>query len=365
MDKSQELLLHAVSQALFGVPDSAPLPDEVLAEAKMQSVVSLITNDYQAIAANIRCIAAHTEITRLLEDIPFTTFKGFASAFYYSTPEKRMMGDVDFIVPPEYYQAVKERLFAAGWEKSDSNNDHHEEFFKQHISFELHSDINGVPKQAEGISTEFSSVEAEAKVKSLLADLIDTSITIESQQGPIQIPDEFHHGLIMLLHVAHHMIESYGIGLRHLCDWAVYVHQVDLEQYRDRLEGVGLWTFARQLTAVSSAYLGLPEKVWAGEWPDAFLKSFVDDILSSGNFGRKRPGRRSALVLAESSYVEYVKKLIPVSRKYKVLLPFAMVIAPLLYVNRMIHGRSKPVKLSTISEARRRVALYNQFQLFQ
>ena len=333
----------------------------------MQSVLSLVTNDYQVIAANIRCIAAHAEITRLLGDIPFTTFKGYASACYYPMPEKRMMGDVDFFVAADYYRAAKERMLDAGWSKCDntSMNEHHEVFKKQHVTFELHSKINGVPKQANDITTEFSSAEAEERIKTLFADLIDTSITIETQQGLIQIPDEFHHGLIMLLHVAHHMIECTGIGLRHLCDWAVYVNRTDLEKYREKLEGVGLWTFARQLTAVSSVYLGLPKKQWAGEWSEQFLESLIEDFLISGNFGQKEPGRRSALVLAESSYVEYVKRLFPISRKHPVLLPFAMVFVPFFLINRIFKGKSKLVKLSTMTEARKRVALYDQFQLFQ
>ena len=363
MDRTQELLLQRLSRALFGIPDNSPISDDVLSEAKEQTVSALVTKDYQTIAQNIRVTEAHVELTRLLGDIPFTTFKGYASAYYYPMPEKRTMGDVDFIVSPEYYRIAVDQMLRSGWKKVEETQDRHETFRIRNVIFELHSEIKGIPNGIDGIRSK--SLTAEAEVRNMLEDLIDTSITVETQHGPIRIPDEFHHGLIMLLHVAGHMLNNNGIGLRHLCDWAVYVHRVDLVQYRDKLEKIGLWTFACQLTAVSSAFLGLPKKPWAGEWPELFLESFLNEFLSSGNFGRKNSGRKAVLILAESSYIEYVKTIIPISREYPVFLPFAMVIAPFFYIYRIISGKSKLVKLSTVTEARKRIALYDQFQLFQ
>jgi hypothetical protein len=39
-------------------------------------------------------INAHAELTELLGDIPFTTFKGYASVYYYPQPIYRPKGDV-------------------------------------------------------------------------------------------------------------------------------------------------------------------------------------------------------------------------------------------------------------------------------
>ena len=362
MNSTQELLLQCVSQALFGIPDSTSLPEVVLEEAKVQTVSSLISNDYQVLAANIRCIAAHAELTKILKDIPFTTIKGYSSAFYYPIPEKRAMGDVDFIVAPDHYQEAVERLLQYGWSRVKHDSDLHETFRKSNITFELHWEINGTPNGVGGIRTE--NVSAEKKVKELLASLIDTSITVETQQGPIVIPDEFHHGLIMLLHVAGHMMNFGGVGLRHICDWAVYVNRIDLEKYRDILEEGGLWTFACQLTAFSSSYLGLPEKSWAGEWPEAFLENLKDDIFLAGNFSRKSPGRGSILTIHDASFVDLIKKKIPVARNRPFLLPFALLYYSLRYVARMFKGQAKLIKFSTIRDTDRRQRLYDQFRLF-
>ena len=364
MNRTQELLLQRVSQALFGVPDTSSISEDVLREARAQAVTALVTNDYQMIANNIRVIAAHAELTQLLESIPFTTIKGYASAFYYPAPEKRIMGDVDFIVPPEYYQTTVAQLLQAEWSRLKENKvpERDEPYQKGNTIYELHSEIKGIPNGVGGIKTEFLS--AEVKVRELLANLIDTSVKVETQYGPIIIPDEFHHGLIMLLHVAGHMMTGEGVGLRHLCDWAVYAHRTDLEQYRDIYENIGLWTFACQLTSVSSAYLGLPKKQWAGEWPEQFLESLINDFLNAGNFGRKTVGRGSSIILERDSFSDLIKKRIPICQDHPALLPLATAFYLCRYVVRVISGKKKSVKLSTIKEAKKRKILYDQFQLF-
>ena len=236
MTETQEQLLSLLSQALFNSPSSNILTDEILTEARAQTVSTLIAPKYGILAANIRVINAHAKLTKLLGEIPFTTFKGYASAFYYPEPTMRPMGDVDFIVGSESYQDVVKLLESSGWKKSELSHDRHEAFHKGGVEFELHSEIKGIPNGIDGIITK--STTAEKKVRSLLANLIPTARIVETQQGKILIPDDFHHGLIMLLHVAGHMINDGGVGLRHLCDWAVYAEHVNLEQYKGELESV-------------------------------------------------------------------------------------------------------------------------------
>lgn len=312
MTKEQSDRLSLLSQKLFNKPTSVLITDDIKAEAQAQAVSTLISSDCKTLGKNIRVINAHAELSTLLHDIPFTTFKGYASAYYYPQPIYRPMGDVDFIVSPENYNAAVERLINAGYTRTGSEHERHEAFRKDKITFELHSEIKGIPNGADGIATD--SATAEEKVRALLSDLIQTARIVETQQGKIFIPDDFHHGLIMLLHVAGHMINDGGVGLRHLCDWAVYVNRVDLEQYRGQLEDIGAWTFVCQLTAVCSRYLGLPERLWAGAWDEKFLSAFIEDVLAAGNFGNKEAGRRATLALEKSSFAEMTKKRYPQAR---------------------------------------------------
>ena len=200
--------------------------------------------------------------------------------------------------------------------------------------------------------------------------MIKTAQTVETQHGQIIIPDDFHHGLIMLLHVAGHIINDGGVGLRHLCDWAVYADKVDISKYRSQLKEMGLWRFACQLTAVSSKYLGLKKYSWCEKFDNEFLKTFIEDILNAGNFGRKAAGRSGGLDLIRSknifkSYATMTKKRFPFCNKYPMLLPIGMIMYVFRYLGTRLSGKYKWVQLNTIKEAKNRKNIYDQFKLFQ
>lgn len=327
MTEIQKQLLSLLKHALFRAPTDVTETPEIVAEARSQSVSTLVARDNVTLAQNLRVINMHAELTEVLGEIPFTTFKGYASAYYYPQPIYRPMGDVDFIVAQESYDAAVESLGNAGYTKKASEHERHETFRKDKITVELHSEIKGIPNGADGIIT--TSATAEGRVRGYLSDLISTARTIDTQQGPIIVPDDFHHGLIMLLHVAGHMINDGGVGLRHLCDWAVFVDRVDVERFRPQLESVGLWTFACQLTAVCVRYLGLPEKDWIGEQDDEFLSSLIEDVLSAGNFGKKEAGRRTALAMEKTSFAEITRDRYP--QATGLLLPVYMVVNVVRY----------------------------------
>ena len=361
MTKDQSNLLQLLSHTLFNEPTTATLTDEIRLEAQAQAVSALIMTDNKVLAANIRVLHAHAQLTELLQDIPFTTFKGYASAYYYPKPSYRPMGDVDIITAPEYYEKAVKRLIKAGYIEEHSEHERHRSFRYRKVEIELHSEIKGIPNGKDGITT--VSAAAEERVRALLSDLISTAREVPTQQGSVIIPDDFHHGLIMLLHVAGHMINDGGVGLRHLCDWAVYVNSVDVERFRLKLEDVGLWTFACQLTAVSSRYLGLPEQSWAGEWDEKFLTALIDDILTAGNFGRKEAGRTATMALERSSFAEMTKKRYPQANT--ITLPFFMAVNVVRYGGLVLRGQRRFIKPSTFAGAKDRNDLYQKFRLFE
>ena len=363
MNKNQEQLLVCLAHSLFQRQSTVTITQEILEEAKAQAVSSIITCDYQVLGQNIRIINAHADLTRILEEIPFTTFKGYASACYYPNPYNRTMGDVDFIVDSKEYLKCIEKLQEAGYKECNSDHERHKSFINDKIMFELHSEIKGIPNGQDGIPV--ISPVMEKRVRKLLSDLISTSRTVDTQHGPVVVPDDFHHGLIMLLHVAGHMINDGGVGLRHLCDWAVYVEKVNVEKFRDQLENIGLWTFASQLTAVCTRYLGLPEQSWAGEWDERFLSQLINDILSAGNFGHKEAGRTASMKLKKSSFGEMTKEHYGIVQKYPILLPLFMLIYLTRYGWLVLRGKRRFIKLSTITGVKERDILYKQFRLFE
>ena len=103
---------------------------------------------------------------------------------------------------------------------------------------------------------------------------------------------EAENGLVLLAHLRHHFKRS-GLGLRHLTDWAMFVHAHPessfwTEKFRPMAEGAGLWRFALALTRLSRDRMGLPESVPGCETIDPSLSDrLLDRFLSDGNFGDK------------------------------------------------------------------------------
>jgi hypothetical protein len=179
-----------------------------------------------------------------------------------------------------------------------------------------------------------------------------------------------------------------GVGLRHLCDWAVFANHLSNDEFREifeeKLKAVGLWRFAQLLTQLSSKYLGMPEKEWAMDnVDDELLNAMIHDIFDGGNFGKKdnqrinesylissrgKHGvnntsmfRQLIISLNEATYVH-----IPLIKKFKFLLPFGWIYMLLRQLIFIACGKRNKVDVSKmISGANERKKIYKQFNLFE
>lgn len=159
----------------------------------------------------------------------------------------------------------------------------HRDTYGVQSTWEMHWKPHGIP---EGSAGEI--------VEQYLSDIILSAEKHMVSEGEYMAPTAFHHGLIMLLHVVGHLINT-GIGLRHLCDWAVFVAQFSDEEFCDmfenKLKTVGLWRFAQLLTQVSIQYLHCPSRDWCGARDSEYLENMMRDIIDGGNFGVKDKNR--------------------------------------------------------------------------
>ena len=207
----------------------------VLEEARAQSVVipafsqceayamdeaerREIQRQVQSLAArSIRSFEQHTAVHRLMADqgIPYCILKGVASAWYYPDRLARQMGDVDFFVARSDFARAAGILEANGFTAEGVGHVHHVGYHKPGVELELHFDAPGVPDG-----------EAGDRVRKLLAHWLEEAQWVEDAPFQFVIPSRFHHALIMLLHMQNHLRSS-GMGLRHLCDWAVLIAQYE------------------------------------------------------------------------------------------------------------------------------------------
>ena len=179
-----------------------------------------------------------------------------------------------------------------------------------------------------------------------------------------------------------------GIGLRHLCDWAVFVNRFTDKEFRDmfesKLKSFGLWRFCGILTRTCELYLGIDKKEFVSEINISrdLAERVLEDILNGGNFGKKDSNRyreikyisdRNDKTVSErgiasqllSSVNAKVKdnKLV---KKSKLFYPVGLALESGKYIGLLLTGKRKNTGTAEmLKEASERKSLYNDLELFK
>ncbi len=397
LDKTQAVVLELLSDALFQKPFCAVEGinwQEVFAECKAQSVTTLVFPSLpkeqipeaiyaqwkyrvnMEIARNSQVSYAHTIIDRLFckAEIPYVILKGCVSAAFYNDPLLRTMGDVDFLVKEADFDKADTLLRNNGFVSDNIKHEYEEAYAKDGIVFELHKKVNGVPGGKVG-----------EIIDSYFEDVFEKTEPVRTTFAQYSSPSNFHHGLIMLLHVARHMITG-GIGLRHFCDWAVFVEKIGDNFpmfFEEKLRKVGLWRFACLLTQFCMMYLGCSEKKWAGKLEADLLEALKDDIFAGGNFGHKDLKRSDEAKFITSrkkggvnddsnlkqvilSANEIVRRHWKVAEKIPLIYPFGWIFFGGRYALRVILGKREKKNIDEIIVgAEKRKKIYKKLNLYQ
>ncbi len=289
---NQQALLELLKASLFGIephfPDDVDW-DAVLQEAKDQTVVALAAPAVPEEEAEKWCIPARrnkmrffqildeqTNLVKLFQDngIPMVIIKGCAAAMNYPEPLQRTMGDIDFIVPPEYIDKALRLMDEVGYSYIVKVQRHYD-YEKNGISLELHyhySDANWDIEQhiLDGISR-FEECE------------------VYGQKFPA-LPVEIN-GLVLIDHIRSHLYS--GLGLRQIIDWMMFVNGFENDKiWMDRLAPIvrdaGLEVLAKTVTKMCKLWLGLRDDItWCDEADEETACQLMEMIFHSGNFGRK------------------------------------------------------------------------------
>lgn len=337
-----------------------------------------------AMLKDARIHAQHTALHMLFTEhnIPYSILKGASSAYYYANPLTRAMGDVDFYVDKVDLERAIAVLRADGYEVEDYHAEKTQQYHlgvrKGIIHMEMHYMFPGVPEGRPG-----------EIILSYLSDIRETTFLLQNELVTCRLPSPFNHGLIMLMHLHHHLLCE-GIGLRHLCDWAVFVNRFSEEEFqslfRERLTEIGLWHFARLLSLASSLYVGLPEQSWMREdkKDDATAFELMNDIIRGGNFGikdrqrvfegkfisnRGKNGvRRNRLSEAVASVNASSRERWPIMGKLPILLPIGWILGIFRYLFHNSQRRKTGKQIHIVdayrnSESRKK--LYRKLRLYE
>ena len=332
-------------------------------------LVSTMLNNEALLAAQSKILARMQEA-----EIPCVILKGTSLAACYYNPAVRAMGDIDLLVPLRYTEHAANVLLELGFFAPKESYEHayHIDFYGKDTTVELHFAVSGYPDSAAG--------EAAKRFMDMCWPEIQHKAI-----GDYGIPclGDSHQVLSLLLHMERHMTTG-CIGLRQLCDWAVYIRTVSPEilgeQILPVLERCGLAKFAGVLTQTAIVYLGLDAQ-W-GTWCPADCRwgvnAMMDEILRTGSIHNKNNSddvssffvENSGTRTATSVYIKkmnaLVKRKYPVTQKLPLLLPVFWIYIPLRYwIRSLIGKRRRKSLLRTISATRQRKRLYQSLKLFQ
>lgn len=397
MTKEQRALLTILRH---GIDPNTTLPEAdfcdwaaVLAEARQQAVslfayevisgmkdrlpeeVVKDLSDYgmRRIARNMAVMNSQRKLAAIMKDRPYVILKGEAAAAYYPKPELRSLGDVDFLVEKQTYAHLHELFTQMGFSSPEHQNDHHTTYRTPTGVLEMHYEPPGIPTGAQ-----------EGPVREYLADLLSTRQTRESAFGSFPVPEDRLHGLILLLHMQHHMLGE-GIGLRHLMDWGCFVAATAEKPFWEEsllplLKKVGLFTYCAVMTKTCALQLGTPCPCWAQDADEALCDEVLADILEGGNFGRKDTLRATSAHMVSDSgksgtkrsklgnlwavFHRSVAARYPVVKKYPVLYLVFYPIKAVRYIFLMLTGKRGSLA-KALPQATVRRQLYGKLHIFE
>lgn len=229
--------------------------------------------------SNFTVVQAQLDLIDVLEEYSFSyiILKGMEASAYYPNPELRALGDVDFLIDPSQQKPVENALLENGYQKSHADHPNHVIFRKSSAHLEMHFEVAGVPYGWQG----------EA-VRRFLKEAVFQTQKREQEMGNFNAPNDIYHGLILLLHMQHHMLGE-RLGVRHLCNWAVYINHTYKKAYWKEtlipfLKKIGLFTYAAVVTKTCAIYLQSICPEWA-QAEENLCAEVIQDVLACGNFG--------------------------------------------------------------------------------
>lgn len=323
--------------------------------------------------SDFEVVSAQAELVELLnkKGLPYAIIKGTSAAAYYPEPERRALGDVDFLIDPDRQAEVENALVEAGYKKEGVPHISHVIFIKPNAHLEMHFQVAGIPNGELGV-----------KVKEFLRPAVFSTVERSREFCMFHAPNDLYHGLIILLHMQHHNLND-GLGLRHLCDWAAYVERTQNESFwQERLlpflKEIGLYKYAAVVTKISATYLKISCPDWAKAEDEELCAELLSDMFIGGNFGRKDNERaRSGALIAQKgekkrgpiatlAYSLHKSILLryPIVKKVWILYPFVYAWKVIRNVFLMLIGKRVSIgKMKPQAEKRQRI--YDKLQVFE
>jgi len=237
----------------------------------------------------------NTTLTQLVQRLQAEGFrpvllKGQGVALNYPHPLRRSCGDIDLYVGEPDYPRVCRLLHQWNMLGEDAIES------IQHLHFNYH----GVSLEIHRIAGVLFNSRRNRLFRQWSDDLLqgDTCRTVCIDQAEILLPPVRFDAFFIFYHTYKHFLTG-GVGLRQLCDWALYLHafsrQIDrpaLLQDLNRFHLLRPWQIMGQIAV---RHLGLPQEEFPFFLSDGKTQrraeAMMEPVLQNGNFGFHAPQR--------------------------------------------------------------------------
>ncbi len=348
--------------AAFTEEERAAIPANALSKWKNAFYAYMLKNEQLLYEQS--CIVEHFE----KQGLPCVVLKGSGIAREYPDPALRVLGDIDLLVAPTQVDEAVEILQELSFTKK-ADGDLHVALYKGAIIVELH-------KQPVALGFN-ESEKILQKINDFFADILEKRQWING----VPYPTEEHQAAVLLLHALEHFLKG-ELGLRQLCDWAVFVKNrctpILWEGLFPELESFGILTFTKVLTKGCVNFLGLPREYapWTEDCDSELAKEVVELIVESGNFGRKVENSYGQRLFVDAHsnnrFTSFFKVLFSACRthwqpcaKHPFLLPIAPIVVYCKYLKLRWQGKRQKLKLGALYQrAGTRQKLYKELKPF-
>lgn len=209
--------------------------------------------------------------------------KGQGVAQNYTYPEIRQAGDIDLLLHGDDYKKAVALLEpkAGKLEKEAKENLHYGMHFGD-IEVELHGTVNS------NFGKGFNSYLAVMKAS--MFEKKDFRYW-RCEEVDIPLPSANFDAVFIFTHFLNHFYFG-GLGLRQICDWAMYLHKnnsdIDKVQLLKDIKALGLMREWQSFGCFVVKYLGFPEEEMPFHNRRFYRNSdkIRDFLFESGNFGR-------------------------------------------------------------------------------
>ena len=209
-----------------------------------------------------------------------------------------MCGDIDLYVGKENFEKASDVICTLNPTQTKEEIEHdalHRHFDIDEVTLELH-------QKASSSANRRQKKLFDAWTKANLDDhfLDGTLPTIDFDQTPVQTPSANYNAVFILHHAARHMITE-GIGLRQICDWAMFLDkhhtEVDEAQLKADLSKFHMEEIWKEFGILAVSVLGLDSQslpLAPAKLSSKKTELLLEQIFAYGNFGQYDKKGRTA-----------------------------------------------------------------------